>query len=178
MVQITKNLVLQSIEANKWTYDDKDREITICWQLWFSFHGIEGFTALVTDEAIKLPYASFSMIESDEGDLHESFSDTIEDNWKPIIEAVKKWEDQNLEEQAVKIVELNAKAEFLFEFGTLEHWVFNAQSWFSPYRRNDIKTVCLDANGNVLTTGKDFQIAKERGTYPVKAYKLVRVSEV
>jgi hypothetical protein len=39
------------------------------------------------------------MIESDEGDLHESFSDQIEEHWEPIIEAVKKWEAENFAEQ-------------------------------------------------------------------------------
>lgn len=96
MVQITKNLVLQRIEANNWKYDDKDREITTCWVLFFRFHGIEGFTAIITDEGIKNPYGSFALIESDEVDLHDSFTDSIEDNWKPIVEAVKRWEDENM----------------------------------------------------------------------------------
>lgn len=99
MLNITKNLVLQSIEANNWNYDDCDREITTCWALFFIFHGIEGFSAFLTDDAKNRPYASFSMIESDEGDLHESFSEQIEEHWQTIVAAVNEWETQNLKEQ-------------------------------------------------------------------------------
>lgn len=99
MLNITKNLVLQSIESNKWKHDDRDREITTCWVLFFSFHGIGGFSAFLTDEKIDFPYASFSMIESDEGDLHESFSGQIEEHWTVIVDAVKKWEAENFKDQ-------------------------------------------------------------------------------
>jgi len=105
MLNITKNLVLQSIESNKWKHDDRDREITTCWVLFFSFHGVEGFSAFVTDVGITKPYGksepygSFAMIESDEGDLHESFSDQIEENWTAIVDAIKKWESENFKEQ-------------------------------------------------------------------------------
>ena len=99
MLDITKNLVLQSIEANKWKHDDRDREITTCWALFFSFHGIGGFSAFLTDEKIDFHYASFSMIESDEGDLHESFSGQIEEHWTVIVDAVKKWEAENFKDQ-------------------------------------------------------------------------------
>lgn len=99
MLNITKNLVLQNIESNNWKHDDRDREITTCWALFFSFHGVEGFSAFVTDEGITRPYGSFAMIESDEGDLHESFSDQIEEHWTAIVDAVKKWEAENFKEQ-------------------------------------------------------------------------------
>ena len=99
MLNITKNLVLQSIESNKWKHDDRDREITTCWVLFFSFHGVEGFSAFVTDVGITKPYGSFAMIESDEGDLHESFSDQIEEHWTVIVDAVKKWEAENFKDQ-------------------------------------------------------------------------------
>ncbi len=109
MLNITKKLVLQSIEANKWKHDDRDREITTSWVLLFSFHGIEGFSAFITDAEIDSPYANYAMIESDEGDLHESFSEQIEDHWKTIVAAVKKWESENFKEKTeiVKRIENN-----------------------------------------------------------------------
>lgn len=106
MLSITKNLVLQSIEANNWKCDDRDREITTCWALFFSFHGIEGFSAFITDDAINRPYPSFQMVESDEGDLHESFSDQIDEHWKPIVDAVKKWEAENFKEQTAFVTRI------------------------------------------------------------------------
>jgi hypothetical protein len=70
------------------------------------------------------------------------------------------------------------RAEFLFEFANKQEWINKAQSWFSPYLSKAEKTICLDTGGNVLTTGKDFADAEVLETYPVKVYRLVRVSEV
>lgn len=69
-------------------------------------------------------------------------------------------------------------AEFLFEFANKQQWIDKAQSWFSPYLSLAEKTICLDTGGDVLTTGKDFADAEVLQTYPVKVYRLVRVSEV
>lgn len=109
MLNITKNLVLQSIEANNWECDDRDREITTCWALFFSFHEIEGLSAFVTDDAINRPYPSFQMVESDEGDLHESFSDQIDEHWKTIVAAVREWEIENFKAQteSIRRIEIN-----------------------------------------------------------------------
>ena len=70
------------------------------------------------------------------------------------------------------------RAEFLFEFANKQEWINKAQSWFLPYLSKAEKTICLDTGGNVLTTGKDFADAEVLKTYPVKVYRLVRVSEV
>jgi len=69
------------------------------------------------------------------------------------------------------------RAEYLFEFENIQQWINKAQSWFSPYLSKAEKTVCLDKVGNVLTTGKDFADAEILQTYPVKVYRLIRVSE-
>lgn len=69
------------------------------------------------------------------------------------------------------------RAEFLFEFKSKQEWINNAQDWFEPYKSNAQKTICLDTGGNVLTTGKDFADAEIIKTYPVKVYRLIRVSE-
>ena len=70
------------------------------------------------------------------------------------------------------------RAEYLFEFASKQQWINKAQSWFAPYLSKAEKTICLDKAGNVLTTGKDFADAEIIQTYPVKVYRLVRVSEV
>lgn len=70
------------------------------------------------------------------------------------------------------------RAEYLFEFSNKHQWINKAQSWFAPYLDKQEKTICLDAGGNVLTTGKDFADAEVLKTYPVKVYRLIRVSEV
>jgi hypothetical protein len=70
------------------------------------------------------------------------------------------------------------KTEYLFEFTSKEQWINKAQDWFAPYRSLADKTICLDTRGYVLTTGKDFADAEITQSYPVKVYRLVRVSEV
>jgi len=70
------------------------------------------------------------------------------------------------------------KAEFIFEFTSKEQWINKAQSWFEPYRSLSEKTICLDKNGLVLTCGKDFADAEIIQSYPVKVYRLIRVSNV
>mgnify|MGYP001810083329 CR=1 FL=1 len=70
------------------------------------------------------------------------------------------------------------RATYLFEFTSKQQWINKAQSWFEPYTSLAEKTICLDKNGNVLTTGKDFSDAEIVNSYPVKVYRLVRVSEV
>jgi hypothetical protein len=70
------------------------------------------------------------------------------------------------------------RAEFIFEFTSKQQWINKAPQWFEPYSSKAEKTICLDSGGNVLTTGKDFADAEVLKTYPVKVYRLVRVSEV
>ena len=70
------------------------------------------------------------------------------------------------------------RAEYLFEFKSKQECINKAQIWFAPYSSKAEKIICLDKGGNVLTTGKDFADAEIIQTYPVKVYRLVRVSEV
>lgn len=99
MLNITKNLVIESIEATNWKHDDREREITTCWGVFFTFRGIGGFSAMITDEGINHPLESFQIVESHEGDLHESFMEQISEHWESIVEAVKKWESDNFKQQ-------------------------------------------------------------------------------
>lgn len=69
------------------------------------------------------------------------------------------------------------QAEYLFEFTSRQHWINKGQSWFAPYVSKKERTICLDSRGNCLTTGEDFKDAETINTYPVKVYRLVRVSE-
>lgn len=99
MTQLTKNLKIQSIEANNWKHDDQDREITICWALHFEFFNTPGFSVFIADDAILREHPSFQLVESDEAELHDSFMYAIENSWDLIVNAVKKWEAENFKEQ-------------------------------------------------------------------------------
>ncbi|MGL6008517.1 MAG: hypothetical protein ACRC1D_03595 [Culicoidibacterales bacterium] len=102
MTKITDKLTIGSIEASKWTHDDRDREITTCFLVHFSFCGFDGFRAFWED-------GDFPRIESDEGDLHDSFMDAIEDNKNAIASHILQWEKGNFAEQTkiIKRIEQN-----------------------------------------------------------------------
>ena len=102
-MQLTKNLTIQSIEANNWKHDDKDREITICWALHFEFFNTPGFSVFITDDAILREHPSFQLVESDEAELHDSFMYAIEDAWTLIVKAVNEWEQNNFQEQTALV---------------------------------------------------------------------------
>jgi hypothetical protein len=103
MKNITKNLVLQSIESNNWKHDKEGREITICWVLFFEFFGVGGFSAFITDDDLNRDYPRFQMVESEEGDLHDSFTDQLEDNWEKLVEACKDFERENFAAQSALV---------------------------------------------------------------------------
>lgn len=100
MEKITDNLVLLSIESNNWRHDEEGREITTCWELHFDFFGQSGFVAYITDECITKEYPSFAMIESDFGDLHESFIERLEENWEKLIVSCKIFEARKFIEES------------------------------------------------------------------------------
>lgn len=96
MKKITATFVITSIEQNNWEYDDDDNEITTAWALTFSLHGVEGFTAFLSNDGIQKDYADFGMIESEAGDLHESFCEALDNNWEEIKKYILKWDaDKN-----------------------------------------------------------------------------------
>lgn len=92
MKEITKNLILLSIEPNNWKHDNEDREVTTCFALFFSFQNKDGFIVYITDTALKSENPSFAMIESDEGDLHESFSAQLDEHWSTLVAACNEFE--------------------------------------------------------------------------------------
>lgn len=72
--------------------------------------------------------------------------------------------------------EITLKAEFIFEFDNKQHWINKGQSRLSGFAPGE-KIICIDATCRALTCGADFKAAEEIGSYPVKAYRLVRVIE-
>lgn len=101
VVEITEKLEITSIEPNMWTHDNEGREIITTFALMFRFYDKMGFVVYVTKEALQEGYASFSMVESDESDLHASFSDVIETTgvWQMIKERCEAFDKAYFEEQ-------------------------------------------------------------------------------
>jgi|GEM_PF-5307118 len=92
-IELTPKLTLNYIEENN-VQDDK--LIAVC--CFFSFYGEEG-TAYLTIEKLESECASFAMVESC-GDLHDSFNDQLEENWKGIVKAVKTYYEEWKKEMA------------------------------------------------------------------------------
>lgn len=79
------------------------------------------------------------------------------------------------------MLKLTLNAEFLFEFRNKTEWINRAKDQFRAHGNQANmaeKLVCVTKDGFVLTIGKDFEAARQLDAYPVRVYRLVRVSEI
>lgn len=60
----------------------------------------------------------------------------------------------------------------LFCFTSKEQWVAKARSWFRLSGYDTHNTICVDAAGRIVMSGREFQRAEEEGTYPVMVYSI------
>ncbi len=98
MIKITDKLNISCIEANNWEHDEDDREITTAFFLCFTFYGYTGFEAYVDADKLTNEFESFGIVESSEGDLHDSFMEQLEEHWQEIVKHIQAWEKARLEE--------------------------------------------------------------------------------
>lgn len=77
----------------------------------------------------------------------------------------------------MEVEKITLEAEHITTFHTFDEWVNKASSRIGGFRKEQI-IVCFDVNGNALTIGEDFMIARDKKLFPVKAYRLVRTSEI
>jgi hypothetical protein len=71
---------------------------------------------------------------------------------------------------------IEIKAEYLTTFHTFEDWVNKAQSRIGGFGAQQ-QIVCIDEEGNYCHQGEDMMMARDKGWFPVKAYRLIRVKE-
>jgi hypothetical protein len=71
---------------------------------------------------------------------------------------------------------ITLEAEHITTFHSFDEWVNKASSRIGGFSREQ-KIICIDINGNTLTNGGDFMLARDNNLFPVKAYRLVRTSE-
>jgi|GEM_PF-157030 len=60
----------------------------------------------------------------------------------------------------------------LFRFDSYEQWVNKARSWFMRAGVPSAQVVCIDATGRVCSLGMHFMSARDRGAFPVVAYRI------
>lgn len=77
----------------------------------------------------------------------------------------------------MEVEKIILEAEHITTFHTFDEWVNKASSRIGGFRKEQ-KIICFDVNGNTLTIGEDFMIARDKKSFPVKAYRLVRTSEI
>lgn len=73
-------------------------------------------------------------------------------------------------------MEIKINAKEITTFDTFMQWVNKAGSRLGGYRHDEI--VCLDKNNNVCLDGKDMMHARDNGFFPVRAYVVVRSSDI
>lgn len=72
---------------------------------------------------------------------------------------------------------IQLEAEHVTTFHSFSEWVNKASSRIGGFPRTQ-QIICVDINGNTLTCGEDFMSARDNDKFPVKAYRLVRTSEI
>ncbi len=56
-------------------------------------------------------------------------------------------------------------------FNSFQEWVNKAESWLtrhSLYDGKDFRALCFDTKGRICRIGKDFMLARDEGTFPVR----------
>lgn len=77
-----------------------------------------------------------------------------------------------------EIETINIKAVHLLTIRSKQEWVNKIPRHLPVKESMAEQRIFIDCQGNVLAIGEDFAAAETLGTYPVKVYKLVRVSDV
>jgi hypothetical protein len=72
-------------------------------------------------------------------------------------------------------IEINA--ELIYEFHSFSDWVNKASTHIGGFPRSET-IICVDKNGNSCSIGKDFMHARDNDLFPVKAYRLIRNTEL
>lgn len=98
-MQIAANLILENVESNNWTHDAQGREITTVFELHFRFFGIDGFKAFVNASDLDDENNIYCCVESEEGDLHESFESKLEDVQDEVVKACRAFEKKKFERE-------------------------------------------------------------------------------
>lgn len=71
--------------------------------------------------------------------------------------------------------EITVKGEFLFEIDSKQGWNKVIAEGIHCKKRGD-KLLWVDKNGNCATLGQDFMAAKRKETYPIRVYRLQRIT--
>lgn len=83
------------LAGNTWIYDEQGREVTTTFVIWFSFFGQSGFMAYLPADKLEDEDPCWAMVESDCGELHDSFMVQLEEHWDQIKAFCSKWEIEN-----------------------------------------------------------------------------------
>lgn len=74
--------------------------------------------------------------------------------------------------------EINVRGELLIEFANKNEWIRKCPHYL-PKKTSAYETwLWVDSRGNIADVDEDFESAAIHGTYPIKVYKLQRISKV
>ena len=80
-----------------------------------------------------------------------------------------------LEKHLENTCEVAVKSEFVVELESKDDWVNKIPRWL-PEKKEAESFLFIDKNGNIAAMGKDFMVAEDKATYPIKVYKPIRVA--
>lgn len=77
------NTILHYVSNREWTYDDNDKEVTLVYELSFSFYDCH---YIITIKKKDIENDNEFFLNEGDSKLFDSFEDFVYDNWETIIE--------------------------------------------------------------------------------------------
>lgn len=74
------------------------------------------------------------------------------------------------------VEKITFNGELILTLTSKQDWI-NRVPKFLPPKSAAERLVWLDANGNCASIGEDFSAAEQKQSYPIKVYRLLRISE-
>lgn len=75
------------------------------------------------------------------------------------------------------MTEVTIKGELLFTLNSKQDWINRVPRSLPPKERANEEFIWVDSNGCLLEMGQDFSAAERQGSFPVRVYRTITVSQ-
>ena len=65
----------------------------------------------------------------------------------------------------------------LFTFASLEQWRYRAKEFYEGCGHHPRRTIAIDSRGMVCVSYREFEYARDRGSYPIRVYGIAEETE-
>jgi hypothetical protein len=65
----------------------------------------------------------------------------------------------------------------LFIFVSWEQWKYRAKEFYDGCGHHPRRTIAIDSRGRVCVSGREFEYARDRGSFPIRVYGIAEEPE-